>query len=412
VPLGPVKSVIDYLPAAPARRGEWGRSALLLSFAVAMLTVLPAAAATPAPGAPAPTVAVAPIVVENVAPVYNFIGRVVAIQSVNVVPRVTAFIDDVPVRQGSEVQAGQVLFQLQKEQYQAALQSAQAQLAHDQALLAEARGDLERYEQLAKQNSIAKQQAADQAFLVQQDEATVKLDQANVDNAKLNLSYTTISSPIAGQIGAVTLTKGNLVTPTTPALATINQLDPIRVVFSVSYLMNAAEKAGLSPAKAAARTIEIKLPDGSSYKSAGKIAFFDNQVSAQTGTVSIYADFPNPDHLLLPGTLVTVEVHRAKPQERPLVPVEAVQTNQTGSFVLVVGSDDKVEEQPVTLGSQIAQDFIVEKGLVGGERVIIGGVQKVKVGETVHPVSSPPAAATASADGREPSTGVAIDPGD
>lgn len=404
--------VIDRLPVMRARPRDWRRSVLLLSLGLGALAVRAADAATPAPAIPPPTVTVATIAVENVAPVYSFIGRVIAIQTVNVVPRVTAFIDDVPVQQGSEVQAGQVLFQLQKEQYQAALQSAQAQLAHDQALLAEARDDLDRYEQLAKQNSIAKQQAADQGFLVQQDEATVKLDQANVDNAKLNLSYTTIAAPIAGQIGAVTLTKGNLVTPSTAALATINQLDPIRVVFSVSYLMNAAEKAGLSPAKAAARIIELKLPDGSSYKSAGKIAFFDNQVSAQTGTVSIYADFPNPDHLLLPGTLVTVEVHRAKPQERPLVPSEAVQTNQNGSFVLVVGSDDKVEERPVTLGAQIAQNFIVEKGLAAGERVIVAGVQKVKAGQTVNPVASPPAAATASADGGEPGTGVASDPGD
>jgi membrane fusion protein (multidrug efflux system) len=411
VPLGPVKSVIDHLPAAPARRDERGLSVLLLSFAAVTLSALPAAAATPAPGAPPPTVAVTPIAVENVAPVYSFIGRVVAIQSVNVVPRVTAFIDDVPVRQGSEVQAGQVLFQLQREQYQAALQSAQAQLAHDQAVLGEARGDLGRYQQLANENSIAKQQAADQAFLVEQDEATVKLDEANVENAKLNLSYTTINSPITGQIGAVTMTKGNLVTPSTPTLATINQLDPIRVVFSVSYLMDGEEKAGLSPAEAAARTVRLTLPNGSLYKSTGKIAFFDNQVNAQTGTVSIYVDFPNPDHLLLPGTLVTLKVHRAKPQERPLVPVEAVQTNQSGSFVLVVGSDDKVEERPVTIGSQIAQDFIVEKGLAGGERVIVAGVQKVKVGETVHPVSAPPAAAASARSGAL-GTNVASDPGD
>src|SRR5262249_9767041 len=147
------------------------------------------------------------------------------------------------------------------------------------------------------------------------------------------------------------------------------------------------------------------------YKSTGKIAFFDNQVNTQTGTVSIYADFPNPDHLLLPGTLVTLQVHRAKPQERPLVPVEAVQTNQSGSFVLVVGRDDKVEERPVTLGAQIAQDFIVEKGLAAGERVIVAGVQKVKVGETVHPVSAPPAAA-ASAESGALGTDVASDPGD
>jgi membrane fusion protein, multidrug efflux system len=409
VPPRLVKNVIDHLPEVPARRSDWGRSALLLGFALSMLTVLPPAA-TRARGAPLPTVTVAPIAVQNVAPVSSFIGRVITIQSVSVVPRVTAFIDSVPVKQGSEVKTGQILFQLQKAQYQAALQSAQAQLAHDQALLAEARDDLDRYQQLAKQNSIAKQQAADQAFLVQQDEATAKLDQANVDNAKLNLSYTTISSPIAGQIGAVTMTKGNLVTPSTPALATINQLDPIRVVFSVSYLMNAAKKAGLSPAKAAARIIQLKLPDGTSYKSAGQIAFFDNQVNQQTGTVSIYADFPNPDHLLLPGTLVTVEVHRAKPQEQPLVPAEAVQTNQSGSFVLLVDSDDKVEEQPVTLGSQIDQSFIVGKGLTGGERVIIAGVQKVKPGETVHPVSAPPAG-TASVKSGHLDMDVASDPG-
>lgn len=413
-PLGPVMIKISRVPVVPAERANRGRSALLLSVAVAVLAVLPAAAAR-ASTAPPATVTVAPVAVENVAPAYNFIGKVVAIQSVSVVPRVTAFIEDVPVRQGTEVQAGQVLFQLQKAQYQAALDSARAQLAHDQAVLAQGRGDLERYQQLAKENSIAQQQSADQAFLVQQDEATVKLDEANVENAKLNLSYTTIASPIAGQIGAVTLTKGNLLTPSTPALATINQLDPIRVVFSVSYLMNDQEKAGLSPAKAATRAIRLKLPNGSAYKSAGKIAFFDNQVNAQTGTVSIYADFPNPDHLLLPGTLVTVEVHRAKPQVRPLVPVAAVQTNQSGSFVLVVGSEDKVEERPVTLGSQIAQDFIVEKGLVGGERVIIAGVQKVKLGQTVHPVAAPPVAAspaTASAKSGAAGAGVATDPSD
>jgi membrane fusion protein (multidrug efflux system) len=409
-PLGALMSMIDRLHRMVAKPGGSSRSALFFGFALVVLAALPAAAAKPARGAaPPPAVTVARIAARNVAPVYGYIGRVIAIHSVNVVPRVTAFIEDVPVRQGTQVKAGQVLFQLQKAQYLAALQSAQAQLAHDQAVLGGARGDLARYQQLAKENSIAKQQAADQAFLVQQDEATVKLDEANVDNAKLNLSYTTITSPIAGQIGAVTLTRGNLVTPTTPALATINQLDPIRVVFSVSYLMSAQDKAGLWPANAADLAVRLKLPNGSLYNSAGKIAFFDNQVSAQTGTVSIYADFPNPHHVLLPGTLVTVEVHRAKARERPLVPVEAVQTNQSGSFVLMVGPDNKVEERPVTLGSQIGQDFIVEKGLAGGERVIISGVQKVKPGETVNPVEAPAAQAALAKSGT-PGPTVASDP--
>ena len=369
---------------------------------LAGILTAPAACVAAQAAIPPPAVMVAPVVVENVAPVYTFIGRVVAIHSVQLVPRVTAFIEAVPVRQGSEVKAGEVLFQLQKAQYQAAVQSAQAQLMSAQAGLWQAQLAYLRAAKLGRQGFEA-QSNLDQALATRdQDQASVLSDEANLAQAKLNLSYCTITAPIAGRIGTVSLTKGNLVTPTTPALGTINQLDPIRVVFSVSYrvLVAAEQKTGATQGQLAAGvTVDLKLPDSSTYKPSGKIAFLNNQVNSQTGTVSVYADFPNPDRVLLPGGFVTVELHRSKPEERPLAAVEAVQTDRSGSYVLVVGPNDDVQERPITLGPQIDQDFIVEKGLVGGERVIVAGVQKVKPGETVRPVPAPKTPAAVAENG-------------
>ncbi|HEY7299719.1 MAG TPA: efflux RND transporter periplasmic adaptor subunit [Xanthobacteraceae bacterium] len=343
---------------------------------------------------PAPAVTVARVVVRNVAPEQRYIGRVTAIQAVQVVARVTAFIEEVPVKQGSNVKAGQVIYRLDASQYQAALELAQAQLASAQAALRLAQLTYQRTARLRSQGA-APQATLDQAVATRdQDQANVQAAQANLEQAQLNLSYCTITSPIDGRIGAITLTKGNLVTPTTPSLATINQLDPIRVVFSVSdRVMTAAEQStsGIETRIAPGLPVKIELPDGSAYDQTGKVAFLNNEVDPQTGTVSIYADFPNPDALLLPGTHVNVLVTPAKPEAKPLVPVEAVQTEQSGSFVLVVGQDNKVVQQPVALGRQIGQNFIVEKGLSGGERVITQGLQKVHSGETVNPAEAPAA---------------------
>ncbi len=368
--------------------------------AITMLLASAAHAAAPAPSVPPPAVAVVPVQVQNVAPENTFIGRVTPIQSVQVVPRVTAFIEDVPVKQGSDVKAGEVLFQLQKTQYQAVVQAAQAQLDSAKAALQNAQLAYQRAAQLAKQGFEA-QSNLDQATATRdQDAAQVLSAQANLAQAALNLSYCTIVSPIDGRIGAVTLTKGNLVTPSTPALATVNQLDPIRVVFSVSdnVLVNVQQQTGANQNQIASQVVvNLKLPDGKEYNQTGKISFLNNEVDPQTGTVSVYADFANPQRLLLPGAFVTVSAKRATPQERPVVPVAAVQTEQKGSYVLVVGPDDKVKQQPVTLGRQIAQDYIIEKGLTGGENVIVEGVQKVRPGETVRVTVQQPSGTTTTA---------------
>jgi membrane fusion protein (multidrug efflux system) len=344
------------------------------------------------PAAPRPSVTVASVEVKDIAPAQTFIGRVAAIQAVQVVPRITAFITDIPVSQGSDVKAGDVLFRLEQMQYEAAVQAAQAQLASANAALRQAQLNYQRISQLT-QRSVETQANLEQAQATRdQDQANVQAANANLEQANLNLSYTTITSPIAGRIGAVSLTKGNLVTPSTPALATVNQLDPIRVVFSVSdrVIVSAQQRTGTSAARIAdGLKVNLLLPDGSKYGETGTISFLGNQVDPATGTVSVYADFPNARALLLPGAFVRVEVRRSTPQERPMVPVQAVQTQQSGSFVLTVGPDDKVKQQPIELGQQIGQEFVATSGLSGGERVIIEGVQKVRPGEVVEPTTAP-----------------------
>ncbi|HSU07464.1 MAG TPA: efflux RND transporter periplasmic adaptor subunit [Acetobacteraceae bacterium] len=349
---------------------------------------------------PPPAVTVATVQVEDVAPVSSFVGRVAAIQSVQIAARVTAFMENVAVKEGSDVKAGQLLFELQKAPYQAAVQAAQASLDKANAAYRQSQLAYERQSQL-RQQGVSAQATLDQALATRDsDAADVLAAQANVATAALNLSYCTIVSPIDGRIGAVAYTKGNLVTPSSQPLATVNQMDPIRAVFSVTDrdIVSVKQRTGATQNQiAASLTLQLQLANGKQYDQAGKIAFVNNQVDPATGTVTVYADFPNPVRLLLPGAFATVQVRRSQPEKRPVVPVAAVQTDQQGRFVLLVGSDNKVAQQAIEIGRQIAQDFIVTKGLNGGERVIVQGVQKVRAGEVVNPTVA--AAATANGQG-------------
>jgi len=340
--------------------------------------------AFPALAADLPSVGVTPVVTQNIAPSLDNIGHVIAIQSVKIVPRVTAFINEVNFKQGSNVKAGQILFTLQPEQYQAALQTAQAQLASAQAALENGELVYERALHLSA-TGFSPASTVDQDLATRnEDQANVLAGQAAVANAQLNLGYCVIKAPIDGRIGAVALTKGNLVNTSTGTLATINQLDPIRVEFSV---------ASDSPILAAAQTnssdsnfaVSLDLPDGAPYPLQGHIAFLDNQVDSSTGTVNVYADFANPEGLLLPGAYVGVQTAPSKAENAVIVPVAAVQTDQSGNFVLVLGPGNKVVQASVTLGEQIAQNFVVKSGLSAGQQVIIDGIQKVKDGEVVSP---------------------------
>ncbi|MGE0258390.1 MAG: efflux RND transporter periplasmic adaptor subunit [Alphaproteobacteria bacterium] len=345
------------------------------------------------PDQPAPAVVVTPARIENVAPVSSFIGHVRAIQSVQIVPRVTAFIEDEPVPQGSNVKAGQVVFVLQKAQYEAAVQSAEAKLASANAALANAQRQYARAAQLASRGYEATANLDVARANRDQAQADVLGAQAASTEAQLDLGYTTITSPIAGRLGAFTLTKGNLVTPATPALATVNQMDPIRIVFSVSdrRFVDFKQRVGSEVKQATSDlALRIELANGKEYDRPGRIAFIDNEADPQTGTIAVYADFPNPEGLLLPGSYVNVNIRRAQPEEAVLAPIAAIQTEQSGNYVLVVGPDHKVEQRPVQLGRQIGQEYVVSKGLAAGENVIVQGVQKVRPGQVVNPQMARP----------------------
>jgi len=358
-----------------------------------LAAVLPAApfARADAP----PSVVVTKVIQQNIAPSFSNIGHVVAIQSVKLVPRVTAFIDQVNVLQGSDVHAGQLLFTLQTAQYQAAVQTAQANLESAQAAYTNAELAYQRAAHLNATGFEADSNLDSAMATRDEDQANVLSAQASLATARLNLSYCQITAPIDGRIGAVSMTKGNLVTTTSGTLATINQLNPIRVEFAVS-----TDSPILSAAQSGARESQFRLtldlPDGKPYPAPGKIAFLDNEVDSSTGTVNVYADFPNSQALLLPGAYVNVNTAPAKPEEALLLPVAAVQTDQNSQYVLVVGPDNKVAQDNVVLGDQIGQNFVVKSGVKLGDEVIVDGIQKVKTGEVVSATEAT-AAAPASA---------------
>jgi membrane fusion protein (multidrug efflux system) len=369
-------------------------------------TLLLLAAAPPSP--PPPAVVVQPVAVQNVSPAETFIGQVQAIQSVAIIARVQAYIDKVAFQEGGTVQPGELLFELQKAPYEAAVLQAQGQLSQAQAAQRNAEANLSR-DSRAGELAISRQQ-------IQQDEAArdeatgqVQAAQGALQTAALNLSYCDVSAPIAGRIGRAQFTLGNLVGPTSGTLATIVETDPIRVFFSVPDSELASmqvEQQGTAVDRTREQliksmTLDLKLPDGTRYPLTGKIEFINNQVDTATGAITFWGRFDNPDNVLIPGSYVNVDVRRAKPQNAPVVAVEAVQNDAQGQFVLIVDRDDKVRQQRVTLGKQIGQVYIVEKGLTGGEQVIVQGVQKVHAGQQVKPSEQPAPQANTSAPSDE-----------
>ncbi|WP_295878512.1 efflux RND transporter periplasmic adaptor subunit [uncultured Thiohalocapsa sp.] len=384
----------------------------------------PAAAQAPeGEGAkPPPAVVVAAVETQAVDKSARFIGNIRAIQSVDLKARVEGFLEDVAFQQGSMVDKGQVLYRIEQDQYKADLENAEGQLAAAQAeslaaaaALEDKQADFERQSALIKKGDTS-QTAFDQAKAardeaqanVQKAKASEQQAQAAVDNAKINLGYTTIASPIAGRIGATAVTEGNLVNGSTGTLATVAQLDPIRAVFSVpsAELIRLQDKVGASTtAEARAAFVpELVLPDGTKYDKPGKIAFADNQVDAATGTIAIYADFPNPSGVLLPGQFITVVVHAADKEPLPVVPAAAVQRTRSGAQVYLVDGDDRVQLRKVQLGPRVDGGYAVTSGLTDGELVIVSGLQKVKPGMTVQPSGADGAA---SGSGRDAGSGAA-----
>lgn len=354
-----------------------------------LLFVFPAGstAGPPQPGAGRPPlVSVTPVTVRDVSPPVEYVGHVEAVQEVDLRARVEGFLEQVNFREGTFVHAGDLLYVIEQDLYQAKVDADRARVAQAQASLTRARQYLKRVQTVRSggvsatdiDNAVAEELRA---------RAQLQEAKAALERSELDLGYTTVKAPISGRIGRTKFTRGNLVGPTSGALARIVQLNPIRVVYSIGENDLSAVRAALKDAiqrrKNPLLVPRIRMADGKVYKLAGKIDFVDNEVDARTGTIAVRAVFKNPEGLLLPGQYVTVLISKSKPRILPVVPQSAIQEDRQGPYVLVVDEQSKVVQRRVKTGPFVDSFWAIESGLNKGEVIIVQGVQKVRPGQTV-----------------------------
>ena len=362
-------------------------------------------------GMPPPAVGVVTAALQPVAVQTELPGRVEAQRVAQVRARVNGVVLKRLFTEGAEVRAGQALFQIDPAPYQAAYDSAQAQLAKAQANLSQAAAQAERNKPLVEARAISQQEYLVAVAAAKQAEADVAAAKAAITTAKLNLDYAAVSAPIAGRIGRALVTEGALVSAAEATqLALIQQTSSVYVNFTqsaneVQQLRRALAAGQLRSAGANSAQVQVLLDDGSSKS--GKLLFTDLTVDATSGQVSLRAEVPNADNALLPGQYVRVRLAQAERPAAMLLPQQAVTRSNTGDTVLVVGADNKPQQRSVKIGGAQGNQWVVLGGLKPGEKVIADGFQKMFVpGAPVNPVpwspaaSAPAAAAPASAASR------------
>ena len=337
---------------------------------------------------------------ENVPNIISQIGTVQSIDSVSVQARVNGPIVKIEFTPGQYVKENQELFLIDPRPFQAAVDEAQAQLARDQGILAEAQVDLARFQLLAQQNSIAKQQSEDQVYVVEQDKGTVQIDQANLETAQLNLAFCHIASPIAGRAGVLLIDVGNLVGPSasgstsgtttststtssqtsaSTGLVTIVQMQPIYVTFSIpqSALPEIKQNQAKQPLEVDAYSQSGKLLEK------GKLTLIDNQVNTSTGTVLMQGTFANADEVLWPGEFVRARLVVAILNNVVTVPAPAVMAGPNGSYIYVIGADSTVHRVNVDVIDRQGTIAVIGKGLSGSEKVVVDGQYRLDDGVKV-----------------------------
>ena len=355
--------------------------AVLLGAVILQATRAPAAP-TRAPSTPAVPVAVGTVSRTDVPVRLSALGSVTAFNTVTVRPRVDGQLMRVLFREGQFVTRGDLLAEIDPRPFQVQLEQAQGQLARDQAQLANARVDLTRYQTLLSQDSIAQQNVAAQASTVAQLEAALKVDQAAIDSARLNLTYSRITAPISGRVGLRLVDVGNVVSASsTTGLVVITQVEPIAVVFT---LPEDALRTVLPRIRDGA-TLPVDAYDrsGTTRLASGSVVTVDNQIDQSTGTVRIKAVFENRDHALFPAQFVNVRLLADTQRSQLVIPAAAVQQGPEGTFVYVV-RDGKAVVRPVTVGISESDHAAITKGLNAGEVVVTDGIDRLREGSAVE----------------------------
>ncbi|WP_155904942.1 efflux RND transporter periplasmic adaptor subunit [Methylopila sp. M107] len=345
--------------------------------------------APPAQTAQRPAVSVVVVHARDVVRTAELPGRVSASQVSDVRPQINGIVQKRLFREGSDVKAGDALYQIVPDTYQAALDSAQATLQSALASVPSAQAKVDRYQELAKSNAVSKQDVDDAVAALAVAKAAVESGKAAVQTATINLDYTTVRAPIAGRVDASALTPGALVTASQDtALTTVRTLDPVNVdvIQSATNMLRFKEaiRTGRLKFNGPGVTVKLTLEDGSTYAHSGTIQFAENNIDETTGTFTLRASFPNPDHLLLPGMYVRAVLDEGVEPNTFVVTQQAVTRNAKGeATALVVGADGKVEQRVLEVLRNVGNGWQVGSGVKDGDRVIVEGVQLVRPGQEV-----------------------------
>jgi membrane fusion protein (multidrug efflux system) len=360
--------------------------------ATAVILSLAGPVAAQQQGQQAPKVTIAAAAARDIVQHASFIGRAEAIDKVDVMARVNGFLEETLIHDGAEVGQGDLLFRIEDSNYSAILESRQATLAKAEASLQLASLELARKTELFERGSVpeAERDSARANELVA--EAEVRSAQAAIRQAELDLSYTTIHAPFPGRVGRIQVSTGDVVAPGGAALVSLVRETPIYVAFSLNekQFIDIMEELGTDPEGMSQDEnrpdVHVTLPNGSALDETGEIVFLDNRIDPATGSITLRAEFPNDKRLLVDGAFVQVSIEAPEAVSRIVIPQAALQRDQKGDFVLIVGAQQTVEQRHVTTGEQIGTEIVITEGLQAGESVIVEGLQRVRPGIAVNAV--------------------------
>ncbi len=327
-----------------------------------------------------PVVEVAQVIENEIYDEADSAGRLEAKYTVDVVARVNGWLQKRYFEEGASVKKGQTLFLIEPNEYQIAVQNAQAAVRQSQAALINSEKELKRAQELVKGDFVSKSYYDAAVATRDQNRAMLDVNRANLAKARLNLSYTRVTSPIDGKIGKIIITEGNLVNPQVGALAKIVSVDPVYAYFNLKsedYMKfkKSDEKADLSNMK-----VELELADGSKYPVTGKIEFINNMVDPSAGTIDLRATFPNKNNLLVPGDYIKVVASSTVPRKVTLVPQSTVTNSTKGYFVWVIDKEGKAQQKFIKISDPVGNCWIVEEGLKPNDVIISKGIQMLKPG--------------------------------